>query len=107
MKNAEETISTFFGVVEEDLLNKMVQKLTTVESGIEPMCREGVPLGYRDSRLLEIILTSPPILTYSKIPNLEICPPECFIGKCNHRRCNNAVSWHQSNHPKCSISSPN
>ncbi|CAP22607.1 Protein CBG01321 [Caenorhabditis briggsae] len=81
----------FFGVVEEDLLDKMVQKLTMVESGIEPMCREGVPLGYRDSRLLEDILTSPPILTYSKIPNLEICPPECFIGKCNHRRCNNAV----------------
>ncbi|PIC24382.1 hypothetical protein B9Z55_017743 [Caenorhabditis nigoni] len=89
MKNAEETMSTV--IVEEDLLNKMVQKLTMVESGIEPMCREGVPRGYRDSRLLEDILTSPPILTYSKIPNLEICPPECFIGKCNHRRCNNAV----------------
>ncbi|CAP39641.1 Protein CBR-NHR-154 [Caenorhabditis briggsae] len=64
-------------VTEEDLLSRMIEKLTLVESKIEPLHRSGVPPGYRDIRKLEEILDSKPVFIISEIPNLKFCPMPC------------------------------
>ncbi|EGT38897.1 hypothetical protein CAEBREN_28497, partial [Caenorhabditis brenneri] len=62
-------------VTEEDLLSRMIEKLTLVESKIEPLHRSGVPPGYRDIRKLEEILDSKPVFVVTEIPNLKFCSP--------------------------------
>uniref|UniRef100_A0A1I7TP33 Nuclear receptor n=1 Tax=Caenorhabditis tropicalis TaxID=1561998 RepID=A0A1I7TP33_9PELO len=79
-------------VSEEDLLSRMIEKLTLVESKIEPLHRSGVPPGFRDIRKLEEILDSKPVFVVSDIPNLKFCaPPPEFKPKHPRKMCTNYV----------------
>ncbi|EFP05871.1 hypothetical protein GCK72_018188 [Caenorhabditis remanei] len=76
-------------VTEEDLLSRMIEKLTLVESKVEPLHRSGMPPGYRDTRKLEEILNSKPVFIISDIPNLKFCADSCPKEKHPRKRCPN------------------
>lgn len=78
-------------VTEEDLLSRMIEKLTFVESKVEPLHRSGMPPGYRDIRKLEEILDSKPVLVVTDIPNLKFCPSPCANEKRPRRHFTNYV----------------
>lgn len=66
----------------EDKVNEIIDRLTAMEMKIEPLYKEGLPTGYKDSRILEDVINSPMILRYDEIPNLEYCPVmDEFTGK--------------------------
>ncbi|CAI2353937.1 unnamed protein product [Caenorhabditis sp. 36 PRJEB53466] len=79
-------------ITDEDLLSRMIEKLTLVESKVEPLHRSGLPPGFRDVRMLEEVLDAKPIFVVTDIPNLKFCPPH------EHKRKHMHIDIPEQNH---------
>lgn len=57
-------------VTQEDKINKIIAKLSIVETKVDKIHTDGIPDGFDDMRSLKEVLTSKPVFCNKYIPNL-------------------------------------